>query len=48
MEINEQAQREAFNSELTKILESENLPSVPNRLDITELEELPDLSEWRK
>lgn len=48
METNEQAQREAFNTEFTKILESENLPSVPAQLNLVELDELPDLSEWRK
>ena len=47
METSEQTQRDHFKNEFKTILESENLPSIPNTLEILHLEELPDLTEWR-
>ncbi len=48
MEIDIHAQQEEFNEEINELLHSNNQINIPQNLEILHLDELPDLSEWRK
>ena len=47
METKEKEQKKKFNDEIAKLLQLETNSSIPQKLEVLLLDELPDLSEWR-
>ncbi len=50
MEVNVKEQQKRFNEEIAELLKTseKNQLILPQRLDVLHLDELPDLSKWRK
>ena len=47
MEERNEEIREHFNKEMKEFLQMDKKESIPVKLEILQLKELPDLSEWR-